>query len=188
MTEMIIKTWQDFSTEKTLDFSIGKNPPTLTEICASTGNNTLSFAKYNFFSKITAYEINEVRFEKLAKRTKNFPIISVLNEAYDYKKVIDSEIAFFDVPWGGEKVYKLKNLIFGFGGVKKNNFIYEPSIGQLTKIILDNNERLKLVVHKLPIRYSEYDAQYWLSSKKYKHESMPIAKGTKLLIAMKYNE
>ena len=78
----------------------------ITDATAGVGGNTLSFARR--FNKVHAIEINEIRYNYLINNIGVYKLNNVVcynKSCINLINTIDSNIVFFDPPWGG-KDYK----------------------------------------------------------------------------------
>ena len=85
--------------------SLGKNI-TIVDCTAGLGGNVISFAKY--FKKVVGIEISEERFKLLENNMSvyNFTNIQLINDnclnfLSNESKINNSDVFFFDPPWGG---------------------------------------------------------------------------------------
>ena len=109
------------------------------DMTAGCGGNLLSFCKY--FKMIIGIESDSVRYKYLSNNIKNYKYtnIKVYHDSCLNYLNYQTDIVFFDPPWGGPNYKNTNNII-----LKLDNILLENIISQIKN---------KLIILKLPFNY-----------------------------------
>ncbi len=123
---------------------------TICDMTAGIGGNTLSFAKY--FDNVISIEHNKIRFKYLQNNINNYNyknIILINDDSTNFIKKLNYQIdaVFIDPPWGGPNYKKEDNIEIKLGSYELFQII------TILKNISFNNQKIKLIILKLPFNY-----------------------------------
>jgi predicted RNA methylase len=131
-----------FIINKIMKFVEDKNI-TITDGTGNIGTDTIMFA--NTFKKVNSVEIDNINYDVLKNNINeyNFNNVDVYNG--DINKIIQQlkqDVIYIDAPWGGTDHKKNKNINLYLGKIEISYFY------------LNNKNRAKLFVFKVPLNYN----------------------------------
>ena len=123
---------------------------TICDMTASIGGNTLSFAKC--FENVISIEYDKNRFQYLQNNINNYNFKNIILFNNNSTKLIKNlpyqiDAVFIDPPWGGPNYKKEDNIEIKLGSYKLNEII------TILKKFSYNNNKIKLIIFKLPYNY-----------------------------------
>jgi len=135
----------DIIMEHTLKLKINPKNLSLTDTTAGVGGNTISFA--NKFKHVNAIEIDSERCMSLTNNINIYELTNVTVFNGDCINLLDTlcdEVIFIDPPWGGKKYKDFDKLKLSLSNIP---------IETLCNKIIKKNDKIKLIVLKLPTNY-----------------------------------
>ena len=120
----------------------------ITDATAGIGGNSISFCKYYSFSFII--DQNEKCIEYLNHNLNNYDNKLIINDnCLDILKIINTDVIFFDPPWGGSNYKTLESVNLNLNDIPIH-------------IIIDSFYKYcKVIALKAPVNYSIKHSEFW---------------------------